>query len=161
MTSLEDRWSDWTPGTPVSESNTPKNRTDKTDKIPIPPPSDPFDGSLSKDISPEQPDLTGVIPVRNGSPLEQLAYEVRDTRLIAECRGKAVELQTWLVARFDEHMTTELGLPEWISTLAEFDIVERGQLRGVFHYAGCIHDSGSCPDDAPVCCSACEGKDQT
>ena len=123
--------------------------------------SGPFDGSLSKDISPEQPDLTGVIPVRNGSPLEQLAYEVRDTRLIAVCRGKAVELQTWLVARFDEHMTTELGLPEWISTLAEFDIVERGQLRGVFHYAGCIHDSGSCPDDAPVYCSACEGKDQT
>lgn len=98
---------------------------------------------------------------RDGTVLQRRAYEARDTRLIAECRGKAATLQAWLMTNFDEHMATEpVGLPKWISALAEFGIVERGQLRNVFHYVGCIHDSGSCPDEAPVCCTACEGSQQ-
>jgi hypothetical protein len=97
-------------------------------------------------------------PKRDGSPLQRFAYQIREKRLIAECRDKAVELQTWLTTHCDEHMATEpFGMPEWISTLAGFDIVERGHLRGVFHYAGCIHQGGHCPDDAPVDCSGCEG----
>ena len=96
---------------------------------------------------------------RDGTVLQRKAYEARDTRLVAECRNKAVELQAWPTAHFEEHMTTEpLGMPEWISALAEFDMVERGQLRGVFHHVGCIHDGGQCPSDAPVACTACEGK---
>lgn len=108
-------------------------------------------------------DLLAVLnqPKRDGSPLQRLAYQIRDKRLIAECRSKAVGLQTWLMVHCDEHMATEpFGMPEWISALAEFDIIERGHLRAVFHYSGCIHDSGQCPDDAPVNCTACEGHDE-
>ena len=50
--------------------------------------------SLPKDSAPESTDLTDVIPARDGTPLEQLAYEVRDKKLISERRTKAVELQT-------------------------------------------------------------------
>ena len=147
MVNFKSRWLDWEP-------ETPNYRTDNADKSP----SVSAVSSVSKDSAPETPDLTDLIPVRNGTFLQRLAYQIRDERLIARCRSKAVELQTWLTARFDEHMTTEpLGTPEWISALAEFDMVERGQLRGVFHYAGCIHDGGRCPDDVPVVCTACEG----
>jgi hypothetical protein len=96
-------------------------------------------------------------PKRDGTDLQQLAYEVRDARLVAECRGKAVELQTWLTGHLDEHMATEFGSPKWISTLAQFNCIERGRLRNVLHYDGCIHDGGSCPTEAPSNCCACEG----
>jgi hypothetical protein len=140
---------EWTP-------ETPRKGTDNADKST----SVSAVSAVSKDSAPETPDLTDVIPVREGTPLQQLAYEARDKRLIAECRSKAVEVQTWLTAHVDEHMTTEpLGMPEWISGLAEFDMAERGQLRGVFRYTSCIHDSGQCPGDAPVVCTACEDHD--
>ena len=92
--------------------------------------------------------------------LDRLSYKARDKRLIVECRKKAAELQAWLTAHCDEHMNTEpVGMPEWISALAEFDIVERGQLSGRFSLRKLLHDNGQCPDDAPVVCSACEGRD--
>ena len=116
---------------------------------------------LTDELRRLKPELIETLtPKRDGTPLQRLAYEARDKRLIVECRSKAIEVQAWLTTHFEEHMTTEpLGMPEWISALAEFDIVERGQLRGVFHYASCIHDSDQCPDDAPVVCTACEGHD--
>lgn len=178
MGNFTNRWSDWTPETDDSkeipsdtpdviltghggkadsqESNTPRYATDKTDRRAF----DGSVGSIGKGIPPEPPDLPDVVPSRDGTQLAQLAYEVRDARLIAECRSKAVELQVWLATHFDRHMGSEpFGLPEWISALAEFNVIERGHLRGVFHYAGCIHEHGSCPDEAPVCCTACEGND--
>ena len=106
----------------------------------------------------ENPDLTDVIPRRDGTALERLAYEIRDTRLIAQCRAKAVELQAWLTAHCDEHMKSDYpGLPEWIANMAEFDVIERGQLRELFGFTGCIHDTGSCPVEAPVNCDGCVG----
>jgi hypothetical protein len=121
-------------------------------------PSVGFVSAIVGHISSETPDLTDVIPKRDGTALERLAYEVRDARLIAECRAKAVEVQAWLTTHCDEHMKTEpFGLPEWAGVMAEFDVIERGHLRNVFHYVGCIHDSGSCPVEAPVNCTACEG----
>ena len=152
MVSFKSRWMDWEP-------ETPKYGTAKTDKRGGKGAFGGFVSSIVGDISPETPDLTGVIPVREGTLLQRLAYEARDKRLIAECRSKAVELQAWLAARFDRHMKTDLGLPEWLSALIDFDIVERGHLRGIFRYPGCIHYGGQCPDDAPVVCSACEGHD--
>ncbi len=147
MDNFKSRWLDWEP-------ETPNYRTDSTDKSP----SVSIVSAVSKDSSPETPDLTDMIPARDGTPLQRLAYKARDNQLIAECRGKAVELQAWLAAHCDEHMKTEpLGLPEWISALAEFDVIERGRLRNVLHYVGCIHDRGLCPKDAPVSCAACEG----
>ena len=159
MPEFKSKW--WTPETTTSESNTPKDGTDKTDKR-------AFVGNVSafpKDIPSEspdpEPDLMGVIPRRDGSDLERLAYEVRDTRLIAKCRGKAVELQGWLTAHFDEHMATyPFGLPEWISTLIEFNFVERDQLRSAYRYQGCIHGDNGCPDEVPVNCGTCEGRDE-
>jgi hypothetical protein len=109
-----------------------------------------------------KPELIELLtPSRDGTDLQRLAYDIRETQLVAMCRAKAVELQVWLTAHFDEHMSTDpLGLPEWMSSLAEFLVIDRGQLRNVFHYVGCIHDSGSCPDDAPVNCTACESHDE-
>jgi len=100
-------------------------------------------------------------PSRNGTELQQLAYDVRDARLIAECRARAVELQAWLTAHADEHLkTVPLGLPEWVGVMVEFNVIERGQLRNVFHYEGCIHGDKGCPQEAPVNCTACEGHDE-
>jgi hypothetical protein len=153
VVSFKSRWMDWEP-------ETPKYETDKTDKRGGKGAFGGFVSSIVGDISPETADLTDVIPVREGTPLQRLAYEARDKQLFVECRSRAVELQAWLTAHFDEHMTTEpLGMPEWISAMAEFDIVERGQLRGVFHYQGCIHGGEGCPHEVPVNCTACEGRD--
>lgn len=105
--------------------------------------------------------VESLIPKRDGTPLQRLAYEVRDKKLISERRTNAVELQTFLSDHVDEHMNTEpFGLPEWISAIEEFNVVERGHLREVFHYTGCIHDSGRCPDDAQVVCTTCEDHTQ-
>ena len=112
-------------------------------------------------IPADEPDLTDVIPDRNGTDLQRLAYDVRDARLIAECRATAIELPTWLPEHLDEHMKTEpIGLPTWINALAQFGLIERGRLRNVLHYVGCIHETGWCRAEAPVCCTACEGSQQ-
>jgi hypothetical protein len=149
MVSFKSRWMDWTP-------ETSRKGTDNADKSTSVSPV----SAVSKDSAPESPDLTDVIPVRDGTLLQRLAYEVRDKRLIADCRSKAVELQIWLTEHCDEHMVTEpFGMPEWIMAMVEFDIVERGQLRAVLHHTGCIHDHGECPDTAPLVCSACENLD--
>ena len=146
MGNFKSRWLDWEP-------EIPNYRTDNADKSP----SVSAVSSIPKDSAPESTDLTDVIPARDGTPLEQLAYEVRDKKLISERRTKAVELQTFLSDNVDEHMNTEpFGLPKWISAIEEFNVVERGHLREVFHYTGCIHDSGRCPDDAQVVCTTCE-----
>jgi hypothetical protein len=117
---------------------------------------------LTDELRRLKPELIETLtPKRDGTPLQQLAYKARDKRLIAECRSKAVEVQTWLTAHVDEHMMTEpLGMPEWASAMTEFDFIERGQLRNTFHYQGCIHGDESCPDEAPVNCTACEGRDE-
>jgi hypothetical protein len=95
------------------------------------------------------------------SSVQQVVHETQSKRLVAECRSKAVKLQTWLTDHTDEHMRTEpFGMPEWISALAEFDYVERNQLRRRFQFQGCIHGGKSCPDEAPVSCTACEGHDE-
>jgi hypothetical protein len=146
MVNFKSRWLDWEP-------EIPNYRTDNADKSP----SVSAVSAIAKDSAPESTDLTDVIPARDGTPLEQLAYEVRDKKLILERRTKAVELQTFLSDHVDEHMNTEpFGLPKWISAIEEFNVVERGHLREVFHYTGCIHDSGRCPDDAQVVCTTCE-----
>lgn len=105
-----------------------------------------------------KPELIELLtPKRDGTDLQRLAYDVRDARLIAQCRAKSVELQGWLTAHLDEHLTTyPLGLPEWVGVMADFDVVEGSRLRSVLGYIGCIHDNGSCPAEAPVNCGACE-----
>lgn len=101
-----------------------------------------------------------LIPKRDGTPLQRIAYEARDKRFISDLRARLVGLRTWLTVHFDEHMTAEpFGMPEWISALTEFDLVERAQFRGIFHYAGWLHNGGRCSGDVPVCCTACEGRD--
>ena len=97
----------------------------------------------------------------NGTHIQQLVRESRSKRLLEECRSKAVNLQVWLTDHTVEHMRTEpFGMPEWISAMAEFDYVERNQLRRRFQYQGCIHGDKGCPDEAPVNCTACEGRDE-
>jgi hypothetical protein len=150
MDSFKSRWLDWEP-------ETPNYRTDNADKSP----SVSAVTAVSKDSATETPDLTVVIPISDGMPPQRLAYQARDNRLMGECRGKAVKLQAWLADHTDEHMRTEpFGMPEWISAMAEFDYVERNQLRSRFQFQGCIHGDKSCPDDAPVNCTACEGYDE-
>ena len=108
-------------------------------------------------------DLIAVLaqPKRDGSPLERLVYQIRDERLIAEQRRRAIQLQTWLTDNIDAHLSAEpSGLPSWLANLTEFDIVERGHLRELFGHQGCIHKSGHCPPDAAVCCTACESAEQ-
>ena len=149
---------------PPKKSNTPNSATDNADSAVQTDSIVSAVSSTSGHIPPESeiqnPDLTDVIPRRDGSDLERLAYEVRDTRLIAQCRGKAVELQGWLTDNCDEHMDTEpFGSPEWIASMAEFGVVETS-LRSVFYFEGCIHDEGSCPIEAPANCSTCEGRDE-
>ncbi|MDA1280775.1 MAG: hypothetical protein O3B95_12200 [Chloroflexi bacterium] len=51
--------------------------------------------------------VESLTPKRDGTPLQRLAYEARDKRLISERRAKAVELQTFLSDHVDEHMNTE------------------------------------------------------
>ena len=116
----------------------------------------PDDGAAAKAV---KTDLLAVLaqPNRDGSPLERLVYEIRDARLIAEQRRRAIQLQTWLTDNLDKHLSAEpSGLPSWLANLTEFDIVERGHLREVFHYQGCIHESGHCPAGAAVSCTNCE-----
>ena len=150
---------------PPKKSNTPNSATDNADSAVQTDSIVSAVSSTSGHIPPESeiqnPDLTDVIPRRDGSDLERLAYEVRDTRLIAQCRDKAVELQGWLTDNCDEHMATEpFGSPKWVAALAEFLVIEDGQLRNVLHFEGCIHDRGFCPTEAPVSCSACEDHDE-
>jgi hypothetical protein len=104
--------------------------------------------------------IAALTPESDRKSVQQLVHETRNKRLAAECRSKAVKLQAWLTDHTDEHMRTEpFGMPEWISAMAEFDYVERNQLRHRFQYQGCIHDEGSCPVEAPVSCTACEAHD--
>ena len=116
---------------------------------------------LADELRRLEPDLIETLTSkRDGTPLQRIAYEAQDKRPVADLWAKFVELQTWLTVHCDEHMTAEpFGMPEWISALMEFDFVERGQLPGIFHYAGWFHDGGQCPDDVPVCRTACEGHD--
>ena len=83
MVSFKSRWLDWKP-------EIPNYRTDNADKSP----SVSAVSSIPKDSAPESTDLTEVIPARDGTPLEQLAYEVRDKKLISERRTKAVEISS-------------------------------------------------------------------
>ena len=145
MPSFRSRWLDWTPETSKESPDKPDRRAFGGNV-----------GSIPTVSPPETPDLSGVVPVRDGTPLQQAAYRARDERLIAERKSKAIELQAWLTDHLDEHMSAEpSGLPEWMSAWAEFDVVERGHLRNVFHFTGCIHAGGRCPTNAPVCCTHC------
>jgi hypothetical protein len=101
--------------------------------------------------------IENLTPKRDGTPLQQQAYKARNEQFIAECRKRAVTLQNWLDDHVDEHMNTEpFGMPEWVRKLTEFDFIERGRLREVFHYSGCIHEIGQCSEDSQVNCTACE-----
>ena len=151
MPEFKSKW--WTPETTTSESNTPKDGTDKTDKR-------AFVSNVSafpKDIPSGTGDLSDSVSTADGVSLADLASEVHSTRLIAQCRAKAVEVQAWLIEHFDQHMDTlPYGSPEWIAAMAEFGVIEGGQLRNNLGYIGCIHTTGSCPAEAPVNCTACE-----
>lgn len=162
MAEFKRKYANRTPGTPVTgatepastESNTPKNRGSKSSESP----SGTFATSLVESIPSDTPDLTDVIPKSDGTELEQLAYEVRDTKQIADYRKQAVDLQKWLIDHEPEHMSTEpYGSSEWISNMELFNVTERGHLREVLHFVGCIHETGFCSSKAPVSCTSCEG----
>ena len=116
---------------------------------------------LTEEMRRLKPELIELLtPRRDGTDLQRLAYDVRDVRLIAQCRTKAVAIQQWLTDHFDEHMDTDPpGSPDWIAGMVEFNFIERDQLRSAYRYQGCIHGNKRCPGEVPVNCTACEGRD--
>jgi hypothetical protein len=70
---FKSKWTDWTP-------ETPKEPPDKPDTKAIV----GAVGSIPAGSQPETPDLSGVVPTRNGSPLQQWAYQVRDERHVVK-----------------------------------------------------------------------------
>jgi len=125
-------------------------------------PTEVITPEVTDELRQHKPQLIAALTTeRAGTPIRQLVHETQSKRFVAECRSKAVKLLAWLTDHTDEHMRTEpFGMPEWISAMAEFDYVERNQLRRRFQYQGCIHGDEGCPDEAPVNCTACEGRDE-
>ncbi|NQW18697.1 MAG: hypothetical protein HQ478_14575 [Chloroflexi bacterium] len=75
---------------------------------------------------------------------------------IASYLEKAVQIQIWLTDHVVEHLALEpSSSAQWMSTVVEFDIIERHILRESLRFDGCIHADGICPSTAQVACTYC------
>ncbi|MCH8112251.1 MAG: hypothetical protein IH905_09930 [Proteobacteria bacterium] len=81
-----------------------------------------------------------------------------DDLQVVRLRQRVIILQAWLTENLDQHLASQPpGDSEWLVKLVEFDVLERGHLRNVYHDKQCIHGEGRrCPKDTPVCCTPCE-----
>ena len=62
--------------------------------------------------------------------------------------------QAWLVAHYDAYMDGLEPEGPYVASLIAWDTLEK-LLRTLYHFEGCICESGACDPDAPVWCSAC------
>jgi hypothetical protein len=132
MDNFKSRWLDWKPKTGISEVSKDASPTPSKSNTP----------RYVTDRTDKSPSVSFVSPM-----VGHISSETPDLKDVVLTHD----------GTDDEHMNTEpFGLPKWISAIEEFNVVERGHLREVFHYTGCIHDSGRCPDDAQVVCTNCE-----
>ena len=62
--------------------------------------------------------------------------------------------QAWLVAHYDAYMDGLEPEGPYVASLIAWDTLEK-LLRTLYHFEGCICESGACAPEAPVWCSAC------